>query len=169
MNILATDVHYDEASGTARAAGVLFHAWGDAAPSATFTSDIAAVRGYVSGLFFQRELPCLQRLIDEHQLAPDVIVIDGYVHLNAQSRAGLGVHLYEALGRMCPVVGVAKTSFNGVDASWGLKRGGSARPLYVTAIGMSVAQAQAHVAAMHGQHRIPTLLTAVDHACRGWA
>ena len=46
-------------------------------------------------------------------------------------------------------------------------RGDSAKPLFVTAVGMTLEEAKAHIASMHGEHRIPTLLRRVDQLCRG--
>ena len=46
-------------------------------------------------------------------------------------------------------------------------RGGSERPLWVTAAGMDPREACARVREMHGAHRIPTLLKRVDALCRG--
>lgn len=46
-------------------------------------------------------------------------------------------------------------------------RGCSARPLYVTAAGMEVAEAARVVAAMAGDHRMPEALTLVDRLARG--
>jgi deoxyribonuclease V len=46
-------------------------------------------------------------------------------------------------------------------------RGGSARPLYVTAAGLSADEAARRVRDMHGPYRIPTLLKRVDQLCRG--
>lgn len=37
---------------------------------------------------------------------------------------------------------------------------------FVTAVGESLSAAKAGVARMHGSHRIPTLLKAVDQLCR---
>jgi deoxyribonuclease V len=45
-------------------------------------------------------------------------------------------------------------------------RGGSRRPLFVSAVAMSAEEAAAGIRAMHGRHRIPTLLQFVDHAAR---
>ena len=42
-------------------------------------------------------------------------------------------------------------------------------PLYVTALGISDAEAAQHVQQMHGPHSIPSLWTRVDHLCRGLA
>jgi deoxyribonuclease V len=165
--ILALDVHYDDATSSALAAAVTFQSWSDATPVATYTTRVENVAPYVPGRFFERELPCLTALLSEHQLNPHILVVDGFVHLDANGKPGLGAHLYKALGGAIPVIGVAKTSFAGLSTDCSVLRGDSSRPLYVTAVGVSLDEAKAYVRAMHGKHRMPTLLTAVDHACRG--
>jgi deoxyribonuclease V len=96
----------------------------------------------------------------------DLVVIGGYVWLEGEFMPGLGAHLYDALEGMIPVVGVAKTRFRGADAVCEVRRGTSGRPLFVTAVGVLVELAAEQVRSMHGDHRIPTLLTRVDRLCR---
>ena len=119
---------------------------------------------YAPGQFYLRELPCLLAVIDRLDALPRTIVVDGYVFLGPE-RPGLGAHLYDALAGNVPVVGVAKRPFRDAFAV-PVRRGESARPLYVTAIGLAVGEAAAHVRAMHGEHRIPTLLRRVDALSR---
>ena len=45
-------------------------------------------------------------------------------------------------------------------------RGGSKRPLYLTAAGIDVKQAAALVKSMHGGHRVPALLKRADQLSR---
>jgi deoxyribonuclease V len=163
--ILATDVHYTGTGATA--AGVAFNDWPDAQPTRTVVSRIAQGAGYAPGLFYQRELPCLLALLREHDLQPGCIVVDGYVYLDGRQRPGLGWYLFDALRGTVPVVGVAKSAFAGIGAEHEVRRGGSERPLYVTCAGMALDAAKAHVADMHGDHRMPTLLRAVDQLSRG--
>lgn len=165
--ILAVDVHYTEPG--AIAAGVCFEDWRDAQPSHTCISRFDAVAPYEPGAFYRRELPCLLGLLGEHDLHPAVIVVDGHVFLDDAGRPGLGKHLFDALDGQVPVIGVAKTAFVGVGEDHEVRRGNSARPLYVSAAGMPLADAKAHILAMHGAHRLPTLLKAVDRACRDTA
>lgn len=167
--ILALDVHYDEPADRAVAAGIAFDDWAAATSTGRFVTRVEGVAPYVPGQFYRRELPCLLALLAEHALRPGCLVVDGFVHLDADGTPGLGQHLFDALGGTTPVVGVAKTSFARTDARFEVRRGASARPLYVTAAGMALDDAKARVAAMHGEHRMPTLLTLVDHACRGRA
>jgi deoxyribonuclease V len=103
------------------------------------------------------------------------VLVDGYVWLGG-ARPGLGARLFAALGERTPVVGVAKTAWGGTVApaiaqddphrSVPVLRGQSVKPLFVTAEGLDVAEAAARVSAMHGAHRIPTLLKEVDRLVR---
>ena len=96
----------------------------------------------------------------------ETIIVDGYVWLGPENRPGLGAHLYEALGKQVPVIGVAKSMFRGATNAEAVLRGRSRRPLYVTAAGMDPVIAAKNIQGMHGPHRIPTLLKRVDQLCR---
>ena len=161
--LAALDVSY-RGDGSAVSAAVLFAEWTDATPTAELTALVPSVAEYAPGRFFLRELPCLLAVIDRLDARPRAIVVDGYVFLGPE-RPGLGAHLYDALAGSVPVVGVAKRPFRGAFAV-PVQRGRSARPLYVTSAGLSAEEAAAHVRAMHGEHRIPTLLRRVDALCR---
>lgn len=162
--ILAVDVHYTEPGAVA--AGVCFEGWSDVQPVRACISRFDAVAPYEPGAFYRRELPCILGLLREHDLQPDIIVVDGHVFLDAHGSPGLGKHLFDALDGRVPVIGVAKTAFVGIGADHEVLRGDSARPLYVTAAGLPLQRAKSHVGAMHGQHRLPTLLKAADRICR---
>lgn len=162
--ILATDVHYHEQGATA--AGVLFNDWQDTEPQQVLVAEIAEVAEYIPGQFYRRELPCLLALLKQLENVPDCIVIDGFVYLDAQNRAGLGKHLYDALAGEVVVIGVAKSAFRDSPTETALLRGDSQKPLYVTAAGIPLAQAKQHIATMHGAFRLPTLLKQVDRVCR---
>ncbi|MCA9705979.1 MAG: endonuclease V, partial [Myxococcales bacterium] len=120
---------------------------------------------YVPGQLYLRELPCLLAVLERVARPLDAVLVDGYAVLDDLGRPGLGAHLHAALERRVPVVGVAKTHFRGSTAVEVL-RGGSTRPLYVTAVGMGPERAAEGVGRMHGPHRIPTLLRRVDRLCR---
>jgi len=94
----------------------------------------------------------------------DLLIIDGYVDLDPGGSPGLGAHVHEQLG--LPVVGVAKTEFRTASHAVVVRRGGSTRPLYVTAVGVELAEAAAMVAGMAGPHRIPDALRRVDELAR---
>jgi deoxyribonuclease V len=160
--IACVDVDYRDSEAVA--ACVLLRDWAHAACCGTHVARLAAVEPYQPGEFYRRELPCLLAVLAEVREAMEVVVIDGYVWLGAD-RPGLGARLYEALGRAVAVVGVAKTQFAGAGGVPVL-RGGSRRPLMVTAAGMDTAVAARQVQAMHGPYRIPAALKQVDQLCR---
>jgi deoxyribonuclease V len=162
--IAAVDVDYREQF--AAAAGLLFAGWADATSTAEVTVAVADPAPYVPGEFWKRELPCVLKVLDVLPEHPAIVVIDGYVWLDASGRPGLGSHLYHALGGTVAVVGVAKTPFLGASHALSVQRGQAVRPLYVTAQGMSVTEAAEAVRRMHGPFRIPTLLKRVDRLCR---
>jgi deoxyribonuclease V len=160
--LACVDVDYRAVGAVA--ACVLFRAWSDAESADELLQTIADVEVYQPGQFYLRELPCLMSVLAKVSDPLETIVVDGYVWLGEQN-SGLGAHLYEALGRRVPVVGVAKTRFAGVSAEV-VQRGGSRRPLYVSAAGLDPGTAARHVQSMHGEYRIPTLLRRVDQLCR---
>ena len=125
------------------------------------TEDIAP---YVPGEFFRRELPCILAVIGQIKETLTALVVDGYVRL--RDGPGLGQHLYDHYGQKIPVIGVAKSYFHDAPAVE-VFRGGSRRPLYVTAAGIDVNRAAEHVRGMHGPNRIPMLLKRVDQIGRG--
>jgi deoxyribonuclease V len=161
---LDVDYRGDEAV----AACVLFHDWADPAPTGQLVRTIHGIEPYVPGQFYRRELPCLLAVLSDVPEPVELVVVDGYVWLADEDRPGLGAHLHEALGRRLPVVGVAKTRFASARLAVPVVRGESAtRPLFVTAAGMDVHLAARAIECMHGPHRLPTLLKAVDTLCRG--
>jgi deoxyribonuclease V len=158
--LAVTDVAYF--GGAAFSSRVLAPAW-----DAQFPTDVRVVLrtpvlDYVLGEFWRRELPCLLQVLEGD--TPGVIVVDGYVWLDGDGRKGLGAHLHDALG--VPVVGVAKQRFDGSAHARAITRGTSRAPLFVTAVGIPLDAAAERVVAMHGPHRIPTLLATADRAAR---
>jgi len=154
----AADVHYPP-SGGARAALV---AAADAAFSSmtyektVFVEEVAA---YQPGSFYMRELPPLRAVlagVDDVGL----LVIDGYVDLDPAGRPGLGAHVHEEF--RIPVIGVAKTRFASATHAILVLRGTAARPLYVTAAGLSAAEAADLVRTMAGKFRLPDALRRAD-------
>lgn len=163
MDIAYLDVAY---RGTgARAACVLAESWRAQAPLSTYVCDIEDVQPYEPGKFYLRELPCLLEVLKRLPGLPNVVVIDGYVWLTPGLRPGLGAHLHTALGGKIPVIGIAKTAFVGAascPAVIQVYRGGSSRPLFVTAAGFEPALAGECVRSMAGKSRIPDLLRIAD-------
>lgn len=159
----AVDVGYPETGG-ARAALVI-----SADPAfAELTGERVAwldeVEPYRPGEFYRRELPAMRAVLDPAG-ALDLVVVDGYVDLDPAGRPGLGARLHEQIG--VPVIGVAKTAFRSATHAAPVRRGAATRPLYVTAAGLTVADAADLVAAMAGPHRMPDALRRVDQLSRG--
>jgi deoxyribonuclease V len=123
---------------------------------------LAEVAAYRPGAFYERELPAIAAVVDGHDL--DLLLVDGYVTLDPAGRAGLGQHVHHAL--RVSVIGVAKTAFRGATHAIEVCRGGSRRPLYVTAAGLAPADAADLVRAMAGPHRLPDALKRVDALSR---
>ena len=147
------------------AACVAFAGWG--APSPALERTVVtqgAASDYEPGAFYRRELPYLLAVLAALPEPPSLIVIDGFVWLGDE-QPGLGAHLHAALAGQSAVVGVAKRPYRGALAVPVL-RGHSEQPLYIGAIGLPLDEAVAGVRAMHGPHRIPTLLKRVDRLSR---
>jgi deoxyribonuclease V len=162
MIIAAFDVHYLMDRG-ASAASVLFHDYRDAEPAAEYTLRLPSAVDYTPGQFYRRELPCILALLEQFEEAPDEMVVDGYVMLG--DRPGFGLHLFDSFGGKIPVIGVAKSRYRGSSGTEVL-RGRSRKPLYVTSAGIDPGKASESIMAMHGAHRVPTLLKRVDHLAR---
>ncbi|MGH3749819.1 MAG: endonuclease V, partial [Micromonosporaceae bacterium] len=127
------------------------------------TAVLGSVAPYRPGAFFTRELPALRAVLaDAGPL--DLLVVDGYVHLDPYGRAGLGAHAHTEFG--IPVIGVAKTWFNGASHAVEVRRGNAARPLYVTAVGVDPERAAEIVRQMAGPYRMPDALRRVDALSR---
>ena len=126
---------------------------------------VSPIAAYEPGAFYKRELPCLLAVLE---VSPKVthVVIDGYVWLDTAGTPGLGAHLHAALGGEVPVIGIAKTAYRGSEMASKLERPGSAKPLFVTSIGIEPAEALLRVQRLHGPYRIPTLLKLVDQLSR---
>ena len=100
--------------------------------------------------------------LDALPIPPRIVVVDGYVWLDEKRRKGLGAHLYDALDKATPVIGVAKTRFATATDAIEVFRGRSKRPLLVTAAGIDPLEAATFVRQMHGNNRVPTALKRVD-------
>jgi deoxyribonuclease V len=161
--IACVDVDY---RGDEAVAGcVLLQAWAAVVCSGTQIERVPAVEPYEPGQFFRRELPCVLAVLAKVRDSVEVVVVDGYVWLGSPERPGLGAHLYEALGGRPGVVGVAKTPYAGATGI-PVQRGGSRKPLLVTAVGIDPNVAARHIRAMHGPYRFPSALKLVDQLCR---
>jgi deoxyribonuclease V len=161
----AADVHYPAAGG-ARAAAVVTADVRFATVTSEHIAVLADVAPYRPGAFFTRELPPLRAVLGRTG-AIDLLVIDGYVHLDPHGRPGLGAHAHAEFA--VPVIGVAKSAFRGASHAIQVHRGNASRPLYVTAVGISAAHAADMVRGMTGAYRLPDALRRVDTLARtGW-
>ncbi len=159
---VAADVHY-LASGGARAAAVV-------SANADFSRLVADrvelvpdVQPYQPGQFWLRELPPLRAVLGGLS-GMALLVVDGFADLDPDGRPGLGARAHAEFG--VPVIGVAKSAFRTATHAVPVLRGTSARPLYVTAAGMSRADAADLVRRMAGRHRIPDALRRADTLAR---
>jgi deoxyribonuclease V len=165
----AIDVHYRDPEATA--AGVLFRDWTDALPAREITTLVSNVQPYQSGAFYRRELPCILQVLALVAEPLETIVVDGYVWLSdpadsAGAKPGLGAHFYEALKHTTPIIGVAKTPMRGAVPLEVFRGTAATKPLYVTAAGVTAAEAADRIRRMHGSSRIPDLLRRVDELSR---
>jgi deoxyribonuclease V len=163
----AVDVHYPAAGG-ARAACVAAREATFARIAAQHAVRVPEVLPYSPGKFYLRELPPLRGVLAEllsdgaERLA--LIIVDGYVDLDPGGRPGLGARVHAEFG--VPVVGVAKTAFATATHAVPVLRGQSERPLFVTAAGISRAEAARLVRDMAGSYRMPDALRQVDALAR---
>jgi deoxyribonuclease V len=162
---LAIDVHFDGEG--ARAAAVAFDAWDAPEASRTYTSLVPHIEKARAGELDLRKLPCIIQLLREHALEPDLVVIDGFVDLDAQETPGLGRHLYHALGGRAAIIGVSKSANPALSSQFEVAREEEARPLLVTSVGIDIGAAKAGLRAMHGRKRVPTLLKLVARVAKG--
>jgi deoxyribonuclease V len=158
----AADVHYLR-SGAARAAAVVAADAAFSAVLAEHTATVPAVMPYRPGEFFLRELPPLRAVLWRVR-GLGLVVVDGYVDLDADGRPGLGAHVRAEFG--VPVIGVAKSPFRTAVHAVPVLRGRSARPLFVTAAGMPLADAAGLVRQMAGRFRLPDALRRADALAR---
>lgn len=159
----AVDVHYPR-SGGARAAVVLAADARFERPAGERVVPVAEVAPYQPGQFWRRELPPLRAVLaGVDRLA--LLVVDGYVDLDPAGRPGLGAVAHEEFG--VPVIGVAKNAFRGATHAVPVLRGASARPLFITAVGLPPAEAAAAVQRMAGPFRLPDALRRADALARG--
>ena len=110
----------------------MFENFSDEKPLKTISKIVDGVAPYESGSFYKRELPCIVSLLQDLDVRDiSLIVIDGFVYLDDDSRYGLGGHSYERLERRVQIVGVAKLPFKGsCKFVREICRGRSKRPFY---------------------------------------
>ena len=159
--IIAIDVFY-KSDCQAKAVAILFDDWYSQNIKRVYSLDLEHISEYKSGEFYKRELPCIVQLLELIEEEYDYIIIDGYVYLGEEKKAGLGRHLWNALSIKRPIIGVAKNYFKGTSEDCFVLRGSSEKPLYITAIGIPHHDAVRYISEMYGEHRMPYMLKAVD-------
>ena len=162
--IACFDVHYFDTH--ANAAAVIIEDWSDSDCVEKLCIRCDAPKEYIAGEFYRRELDPLKTIIASIDSQIQTCVIDAYCHLSADGKPGLGSYLHNELSDGGSIIGVAKNPFRDTKHAIELMRGNSARPLFVTSIGIDYQTAAEHIKSMHGNHRIPTLLKMVDRLCR---
>jgi deoxyribonuclease V len=159
---VAVDAHY-LGTGAARAAAVVAADPAFSHVLAERTAVVPETEPYRPGQFYRRELPVLRAVLGGIG-ALGLLVVDGYVDLDPDGRPGLGAHVHAEFS--VPVVGVAKSAFRTATQAIAVRRGSSARPLFVTAAGMPRADAAELVRLMAGRFRVPDALRRADQLAR---
>lgn len=160
--LVAVDVHYKESY--AKTVLLLFDEWQSEIPSNLVEVTIDSVASYVPGEFYKRELPCITEALKQIDLQKvTLLIVDGHVYVDNKMSYGLGGYLYAALHEKIPVAGIAKTKFQGNEETVSeVYRGGSKKPLFVSAIGTDKDRIAEKVKRMHGEFRLPYLLKLMD-------
>jgi deoxyribonuclease V len=153
----------------ARVGAVAFDDWAAIEGTKNLALRIEHVAKPVKGELDLRALPWLVQLLDANRLQPEVIVLDGFVHLDAQDTPGLGRRLQDALAGRSAVIGVSKSVFKGSDTpdQFCVFREDETPPLVVTCAGIDLGAAKARVRMMHGRKRVPTLLKLAARIAKG--
>jgi len=110
---------------------------------------------YQPGQSCLRELPPL-RAVPGGLTQMALLAAGGYADLDPDGRPGRGARAHA--GFAVPVTGVAKSAFRTATHAIAVLRGASARPLYVTAAGMTRTDAAGLIRHMTGRHRRPDAL-----------
>jgi deoxyribonuclease V len=164
---LVMDVHLQ--GDTALVAAVAFDDWAAFEGTKNYSLRIEHVEKPVKGELDLRELPWLVQLINANGLQPEVIVFDGFVHLDAQETPGLGRHLHDTLGGRTAVIGVSKSVFKGADTpdQFCIFREDETPALIITSAGIDLGAAKARIRMMHGRKRVPTLMKLAARIAKG--
>jgi deoxyribonuclease V len=159
------DVDYRE-NNTAVASAIVFNDYTSDSILNSYSLNINDVLPYESGKFYKRELPCILKLLNIIKEDIELIIIDGYAHLDIDKKEGIGVHLLNSISDKLPIIGIAKNQFKNTDEKHNVFRGDSKKPLYITSINYDLEKAKHIVSSMHGSNRLPTLAKLVDFTCR---
>lgn len=153
--------------GSTVVAAVAFDEWDAGEASRAFDFRVSSVDPPVRGPRGTAELAAVLQLLREHTLEPEVIVIDGPVHLDAAEKPGCWRQLFDALGGRSAVIGISTGAMPGLPTQFEVWRDDEARPLIVTCMGIDLGAAKARVRMMHGRRRVPTLMKLAARLARG--
>ena len=164
---LVMDVHIE--GDSARVGAVAFDDWAAAEGTRHYALAVPHVEKPAKGELDLRALPWLIQVLEANGLQPEVIVLDGFVHLDAQDTPGLGRRLHDALAGRTAVIGVSKSGFKGTDTpdQFCIFREDETPPLVVTCEGIDLGAAKARVRMMHGRKRVPTLVKLAARIAKG--
>ena len=154
---------------TALVAAVAFDDWNAMEGTKNYSLRIERVEKPAKGELDLRELPWLVQLLDANGLQPEAIVMDGFVHLDAQETPGLGRRLHDTLGGRTAVIGVSKSLFKGSETpdQFCVFREDETPPLVITCAGIDLGAAKARIRTMHGRKRVPTLMKLAARIAKG--
>ena len=164
---LVMDAHIQ--GDAAIVAAVAFDDWAAAEGTRNYSLHIAHVEKPAKGELDLRALPWFIQLMEANRLQPEAIVLDGFVHLDAQDTPGLGLRLHDTLGGRVAVIGVSKSVFKGTDTpdQFCIFREDETPALVVTSAGIDLGAAKARIRAMHGRKRMPTLMKLAARIAKG--
>ena len=164
---LVMDVHIE--GDSARVGAVAFDDWAAAEGTRNYALAVPHVEKPAKGELDLRALPWLIQVLEANGLQPEVIVLEGFVHLDAQDTPGLGRRLHDALAGRTAVIGVSKSGFKGTDTpdQFCVFREDETPPLIVTCEGIDLGAAKARVRMMHGRKRVPTLVKLAARIAKG--
>ena len=164
---LVMDFHLQ--GDTARVAAVAFDDWAAFEGTKNYSLDIGHIEKPAKGELDLRALPWFIQLLDANRLQPEVIVLDGFVHLDTQETPALGRRLHDTLGGRTAVIGVSKSVFKGTDTpdQFCIFREDETPALVVTSAGIDLGAAKARIRAMHGRKRMPTLMKLAARIAKG--
>lgn len=159
---LIIDVSYQDTQ--AKVVGGFFKEWSDESFLKKTSRTVDNVNEYTSGEFYKRELPCIMKFIEEIPIEEiELIIIDGYIYLDNERKKGLGAYLYESLNSKIPIIGVAKSRFyNNNKFVEEIFRGKSKKSLFISAVGIDLANSSILIQKMFGEFRLPNLIKQID-------
>jgi len=162
---LVMDFHIQ--GDAARVAAVAFDDWTASEGTKNYVLQIDQVQKPAKGELDLRALPWLVNLLDLNRLQPELIVLDGLVHLDVQETPGLGRRLHDTLAGRIPVIGVSRSGFKDTPGQFEVYREEEAPPLVITCAGVDLGAAKARIRMMHGRKRVPTLLKLAARIAKG--